>query len=71
MLVVRLSRAKTPHCCENYSHVAMQPIRRLDIVWSKEEVSDYEKLKEEASLLQKELPDYVKEILRKHLPDKD
>lgn len=52
---------------ENYSHIAMQPIRRLDIVWLNEEVDDYEKLKKESIRLKKELPDYVKTILRKHL----
>lgn len=54
---------------ENYAHVAMRSIRRLDVVWLEDEIKDYERLKEMALSLQKELPDYVKEIVRKHLSD--
>jgi hypothetical protein len=30
---------------EDYSHVAMQDIRRIDIIWSGEEVEEYDRLK--------------------------
>lgn len=49
---------------EDYSHVAMREIRRLDITWQHEEVNDYESLKVEASELNESLPEYVKRVLR-------
>jgi hypothetical protein len=48
---------------ENYSHVAMRQLRRLDLVWQGDEVSIYEKLKAEALSLDKEIPEFVKEII--------
>lgn len=50
---------------ENYSHVAMRQVRRLDLIWQGEEVETYEKLKAEATSLNKEIPLFVKEILEK------
>jgi hypothetical protein len=52
---------------ENYQHVAMKQIRRLDIIWQGEEVKEYERLASEAKSLDKELPEYVKEALRNSL----
>ena len=48
---------------ENYAHVAMRQIRRLDLVWQGDEVQIFERLKTEASLLKKEIPTFAKEIL--------
>jgi len=45
----------------------MQQTRRVDILWSGEEVSIYERLKEKTIELQKELPAYIKEIIERHL----
>lgn len=50
---------------ENYSHIAMRQIRRLDLVWQGKEVDIYEKLKAEAHSLEKEIPLFVKEILER------
>jgi len=52
---------------EDYDHIAMQQIRRVDIMWSGEEISTYERLKERTIELQKELPAYIKEIIERHL----
>ena len=50
---------------ENYSHIAMRQIRRLDLIWQGEEVETYEKLKTEAASVEKEIPFFVKEILER------
>ena len=52
---------------EHYTHVAMREIRRLDIAWSGEEISDYEELSEAAIEAAQELPDFVKTVLRRYL----
>ena len=54
---------------EEYSHVAMQEIRRVDIVWKGEEVKDYERLKQKTDELQKDVPSYVKKILKEHISE--
>ena len=52
---------------ESYSHIAMRGIRRLDILWAGEEITEYDRLKRAAARLQEEAPAYVKNILRNHL----
>lgn len=52
---------------ENYSHIAMRQIRRIDLVWQGDEISVYEKLKAEAHSLEKEVPSFVKEILEREM----
>lgn len=52
---------------EDYDHIAMRQARRVDILWSGNEITVYEKLKERTFELQKELPAYIKEIIEKHL----
>lgn len=63
---------KVCHACywanpELYKHVALQEIRRLDVVWSGEEINIYESLRERASKLQVEMPVYVKTALKRHI----
>ena len=55
---------------ENYSHIAMRQIRRVDLIWQGEEVEIYEKIKTEATSLDKEIPVFVKEILEKEIRHK-
>ena len=50
---------------ENYNHVAMRQIRRIDLVWQGEEVGQYEKLKADAAKSGLEIPQFVKEVLAK------
>ena len=52
---------------ERYSHVAMQEIRRLDMMWKADEVRRYDELKEAADARGSSMPDFVKAILRRHL----
>ena len=52
---------------EEYDHVAMRPIRRADIMWSGGEVSIYDRLKERTLELQRDLPEYVKCLIERHL----
>lgn len=53
-----------------YQHIALRPIRRMDLVWLNEEVSDYEHLKSIAESEEVNLPDFVKEVLRRYLRSK-
>ncbi len=52
---------------ENYTHIAMQPIRRVDLSWTGDEVRIHDRLKEQAAEAQQEVPEYVKEVLAKHV----
>lgn len=55
---------------ENYSHVAMRQIRRLDLLWSGDGVSQYDKLREDAAAEGVPLPEFVKEALRRRIDDR-
>jgi hypothetical protein len=50
---------------EKYKHVALKPIRRLDVTWTGEEIRDFDRLAEKAKKSGIALPEYVKAILRK------
>jgi len=52
---------------EDYEHIAMRQIRRVDIIWSGDEVNVYDKLKKRTQELQKNIPEFIKEILNKHI----
>lgn len=52
---------------ENYNHIAMRQIRRIDLVWQGDEIEAYEKLQARASSLDKEIPSFVKEIIEKEV----
>ena len=49
---------------EQYTHVATNEIRRLDIIWSGRESSEYDALFEAAQRTSETLPEYVKRVLR-------
>ena len=51
---------------ESYRHIAMRDIRRLDLLWSGEEIADYEILINEAHKVKENIPEYVKKALRNH-----
>lgn len=52
---------------QQYTHIALRASRRLEIVWSEDEIVDYENLAQLASDDNKILPDYVKAVLRRYL----
>lgn len=54
---------------ERYQHIALRPMRRLDLVWSEGETSIYDQLKAQSQAENETMPDFVKDILRKHLED--
>jgi hypothetical protein len=52
---------------ENYEHIAMTPIRRLDIMFSGDEIKLYEEIKKQAASENKEIQDIVKGLIERHL----
>lgn len=72
---VNWQEMKKPEICrrcywaypEDYDHIAMRQARRVDIMWSGDEVSVYDRLKRRTMELQKEIPKYIKEIIEKNL----
>lgn len=48
---------------EQYAHIALRQVRRLDVVWTEEEVRVFDKLAEIALKKKVALPDYVKNII--------
>jgi hypothetical protein len=52
---------------ENYGHIALTDVRRLEVIWSGDEIVAFEKLKERAQAAQADMPDYVKAVLERHL----
>lgn len=51
---------------EGHAHIALEIIRRVDVVWKGIEVPKYNRLVGLAKHAQKDLPDFVKEVLNKH-----
>lgn len=56
---------------ESYTHIAMRDIRRLDVLWSGDEISDYDTLIVESAKAKKDAPEYVKKVLRQHFKNKN
>lgn len=56
---------------ENYSHVAMKQLRRVDLLWQGAETKEYERLKADAAEAGLAIPDFVKDVLRKALSTED
>jgi hypothetical protein len=48
---------------ENYTHISGKQIRRVDIIWQGEEISVYEKIKENSKSVNKEIQELIKDIL--------
>lgn len=56
---------------ESYTHIATRDIRRLDLLWSGEEVADYDLLVKEAAKVKEDTPEYVKNVLHRHFKHKN
>ncbi|PID89513.1 MAG: HNH endonuclease [Bacteroidia bacterium] len=52
---------------EDYEHIALEKIRRLELTWQGEEVYFFEKIKKEAENRGTALSKYVKSLLKKYL----
>jgi hypothetical protein len=50
---------------EDYSHVAMQQVRRADLIWQGKEVEQYERLKSDAKQSRTTIPGFVKQLIDK------
>lgn len=50
---------------ETHTHIALKPLRRVDLLWQGEETAQYERLKADAKNVGLELPEFVKDVLRK------
>jgi hypothetical protein len=54
---------------EEYAHIALRLVRRLDITWTEKEVADFERLVKHSKRANTPLPDFVKAVLRDRIPD--
>ena len=52
---------------ENHTHIAMQQLRRVDLIWQGDETKQYERLKADAAEAGLAIPDFVKDVLLKAL----
>lgn len=52
---------------ENYEHIAMQQVRRIDLLWEGSDVDRYEALKQKAIDAGKDLPELIKEIIEREV----
>jgi hypothetical protein len=50
---------------EEYTHIAMRPVRRVDLLWQGREVAQYDRLKKDANNAGKPVPQFVKEIIER------
>ncbi len=55
---------------ENYAHIALRLIRRLAVTWSDDEVPQYERLVQLSKHARKNVPEFVKNVLRQALGEK-
>lgn len=55
---------------EEYSHIAMRPVRRVDLLWQGNEVAQYDRLRKDAHTAGKPIPQFVKEIIERALQRK-
>ncbi len=52
---------------ENYLHIEMRQVRRIDLLWEGDEVAVYEALKQRAMSLGKAISSFVKEIIEQEI----
>ena len=45
----------------------MRQVRRVDLLWEGDDVEIYERLKQKAISLEKEIPEFVKEIIKREI----
>lgn len=56
---------------EDYSHVTMRQVRRLDLIWQDKEVEKYERIKSDAKVLGQTIPEFVKKLIEKAIERKN
>lgn len=55
---------------EEYTHIAMRPVRRVDLLWEGKQVDQYNRLKRDANKAGKPIPQFVKEIIERAIQRK-
>jgi hypothetical protein len=53
----------------SYKHIALREIRRLDVVWTSDEVKAFEQLRRRSQAQGQEMPVYVKRLVNDHLKE--
>jgi hypothetical protein len=69
------NETKSPEICQtcywanplSYTHVSLRDIRRIDIVWTEDEVTIFEQLKVRAEAQGQPVPEFVKVIVANYL----
>lgn len=56
---------------QDYQHIALRLVRRLDVVWEQAETTVYDRLNECVQMKQEDLTDYVKAALKEHLGESE
>ncbi|OKH40719.1 HNH endonuclease [Calothrix sp. HK-06] len=56
---------------ENYTHIAMRQVRRIDLLWQGDEIDTYERLKQQANILNIDISQLVKEIIEREIIESD
>ena len=56
---------------ENYTHIAMRQVRRIDLLWQGDEIDTYERLKIQANTLNIDISELVKEIIERGIINND
>ena len=56
---------------EDYAHVAMRQVRRVDLIWQNKEVEQYERLKSDDKVSGQTIPEFIKKIIEKALKSKN
>lgn len=54
---------------DDYKHLALRQVRRLEVVWTEAEVQTFDRLRTKAKAAHAEMPDYVKAIVARHLTE--
>jgi hypothetical protein len=52
----------------SYKHIAMRPVRRLELVWTEQEVANFDRLSKAARKRGQSLPEFIKACLREKQP---
>jgi len=52
---------------DNYTHIALREVRRVDVLWDRNEIEIYERLRRKAQKSELTIPEYVKKIIAKRL----
>jgi len=56
---------------ENYTHIALRDIRRLDLLWAGSEAAEYDILRDLAHDSERTMPEYVKTVITRFLEQRN